>query len=114
MRHLRQQVVHQLLKRLRCVFQPEGYVQIFVQAKQGDDRNLWHISISNRYLVVALDQVKSAEDMAAGQLVPQVLHVGQGIPVWGGDVVEAPVVPSWLPCAVRLLHHVKRGGPGTV
>ena len=46
--HLRQQVVHQSLKRLCRVFQPEGHVQIFVQAKWDDDHGLWHISISNR------------------------------------------------------------------
>ena len=74
--HLRHQVVHQSLKRLCHVFQPKGHV--YVQAKRGDDRGLWHISISNRYLVKALDQVNSAEDAASGQLVPQVLHVGQG------------------------------------
>ena len=57
-----------------------------------NDRGLWHISINHRYMVVALDQVKSAEDVPSSQLVPQILHVGQGIPVWGGDVVETPVV----------------------
>ena len=54
-RHLRQQVVRQSLKRLCCVFQPKWHVQIFVQAKRGDECSLWHISIRHRYLVVALD-----------------------------------------------------------
>ena len=39
--HLRQQSVHQSLKRLCCVFQPKRHVQIFVQAKQGNDCAVW-------------------------------------------------------------------------
>ena len=55
--------------------------------------------------MVALDQVELAEDLASGQVAVKVLHVGQGIPVRGGDVVEAAIVTTGLPATVLFLYH---------
>ena len=49
---------------------------------------------------VAFDKVQPAEDDAASQLAAEVLHVGQGVPVRGGDVVEPPVVAAGVPGAI--------------
>ena len=38
---------------------------------------------SDWHLVVALDQVKLAEESATSQAAVEVLHVGQGVPVLG-------------------------------
>ena len=59
--------------------------------------------------MVALDQVQLAEESASCQAAVQVLHVGQGVPVWGGDVVEVAVVTAGSPAAILLLHRVQGG-----
>ena len=44
--------------------------------------------------MVAFDKVQLAEDCGSVEVVGQVLHVGQGVPVGGGDQVEAPKSPQ--------------------
>ena len=96
---VRQEAVHQALKRLGGVLQPKWHEDVLIQAKWGDDCHLGHISISNGYLVVTFDEVQPAEDGAASQLTAEVLHDGQGVPVRGCDVVELPVVTAAATCA---------------
>ena len=55
-----------------------------------------------------------AEDGAAIQVVCEVLHVGEWVPVWCCDGVEAAVVAAWPPGAVFLGHHVQGRRPGRV
>ena len=57
--------------------------------------------------MVALDQVELAEDLASGKVAVKVLHVGQGIPVRGGDVVEAAIVTTGPPATVLFLYHAQ-------
>ena len=89
---VQQEAVHQALKRLCRILQPEWHEEILIQAKRGDDGTLWHIRVRNWYLMLALEEIQVAEHLATRQLGAQVLHVGQGVPVWGGDVVEVPVL----------------------
>ena len=107
-----------MLKRLCRILQPEGHVEILVQAKRGDDGGLWHFSIRDWYLVVAwylvVDKIQVAEHLVPCQLATQVLHVEQWVPFRGGDVVKAPVVATGAPRAIRLLHNVERRGSGAV
>ena len=49
--------------------------------------------------MVALDQIEPAEVGAASQLAAEVLHVGERVPVWCGDV-ESPVVTTGAPGAI--------------
>ena len=104
---VRQEAVHQALKRLGGVLQPKWHEDVLIQAKWGNDHRLKHISISNRYLVVTFDKVQPAEDGAAHQLAAEALHVGQGVPVGSCDIVEPPVVFAGAPVAVRLFYHVE-------
>ena len=64
------------------------------------------------HLVIPLDEVQLAEDRGAVEVVGEVLHVGQSLPVGGGDLVEAAVVAAGPPSASWLGYHVEGGGPG--
>ncbi len=58
-----------------------------------------------------IDSVQLAEDRGAVEVVGEVLHVGQRVPV-GGDLVKAVAVTAGPPSASWLGHHVEGGGPG--
>ena len=49
---------------------------------------------------MAFDEVQAAEDLANCQFATEVLNVGKGVPVRGGDVVEAPVITPGAPGTV--------------
>ena len=57
--------------------------------------------------MVAFDKFLTAEDSAAGQLTTEVLHVGQGVPVRGGGVVEPPVVAAGRQEPSDFFYHVE-------
>ena len=64
--------------------------------------------------MVGFNQIDFGKDCTPGHAVIEGLHVGQGVPVWDGDGVEAAVVAAGAPGAVLLGHQVQRGRPGRV
>ena len=100
-------MVHQPLEGLGGILEAKRHVEVLKQAKGGDDGCLRDIGSGDHHLVVALYQVEFAEDLASNQVAIEVLHVGQGIPVRGGDVVEAAIVATGLPATVLFLYHVQ-------
>ena len=82
--------------------------QELVQPEGGDDRRLGDVLRGHWHLVVPLAEIQLAEDLLAGQLGREVLHVWWGVYVPLGDQVQPPVVAAGPPGAVGLLHHVQR------
>ena len=107
-------VVHQPLEGLGGVLEAKRHVEVLEQAEGGDDGCLRDSGSGDWHLVVALDQVQLAEDLASGQAAVEVLHVGQGIPVRGSDVVESAVVAAGSPAAILFRYHVQWRRPGAV
>ena len=58
--------------------------------------------------MVALNQIQLAEKLSPCQMTVEVLHVGQWVPVQGGDDVEAVIVPAGPPTTVFLGHHMQQ------
>ncbi len=85
----------------------EAHEQILKQSKGCDDGSFRDVGCGDGYLMVSSDQVNLAEDGTAVQAVGQVLHVWEGVPVRGGDSVEAAVVYAGPPRAVLFGDHVK-------
>ena len=77
------------------------------KAEGGDYSGFRFILLSDRYLMVAFDQVQLAEDGGAMEVVGQVQHVGQGVPVRGGELVQVSVVAAWAPAPTWFLYHVE-------
>jgi hypothetical protein len=82
------------LESLSSIPEAEAYEQILKQSKGCDDGSFRYVGGGDGYLMVSFDLVDLAEDVAAVQAVGQVLHVWEGVPVRGGDSVEAAVVAA--------------------
>ncbi len=92
---------------MSSVPEAKTHEQILKQSKEGDDGSFWYVGGGDAYLVVSFDQVDLAEDGAAVQPIGQVLHVREGVPVRGGDRVEAAIVAAGLPGSVFFGDHVQ-------
>ena len=91
-------VVHQPLE--RRVLQSKWHEEVLEQPEGGGDGRLGDVGGGDRDLMIPLDQIQFAENLATSQAAVEVLHVGQGVPIWCCDVVEAAVVAAGLPSAV--------------
>ncbi len=106
-------LVDEPLKGLASVAQPKRHKIILEKAKRSDDRRFCLVRFRYRHLVIPLDEVQLAEDRGGAVAVfGEVLHVGQGVLVRGGDLVEVAIVAAGLLSASWLRHHVEGGGPG--
>ena len=72
---LTEEVVHELLKCLGRVAEPEGHFDVLKQPKRHNDGRLRNVRLRYRHLVVALNQVNGAEEGAAMQAASKVLYV---------------------------------------
>ena len=92
-------LVDEPLEGLAGVAQPERHVVVLEKAKRSDDRRFRFVSFRYRHLVIPFDEVQLAEDRGAVEVVGEVQHVGQRVPVGGGYLFEAAVVAAGPPSA---------------
>ncbi len=67
-----------------------------------------NIFVGNWDLVIPLDKIDFGKNIATIQEVWKVLHVWQGVLVWGGNQVKTAVITTRLPWSIFLGYHVKR------
>ena len=103
-----QHLVHEALEGLPGIPEAKGHPQKLEEAEGGDHRRLGDVLGGHWHLVVPLPQIQLGEDLLAGQLGREILHVGRRVHVPLCGQVQPPVVAAGPPGAVRLLHHVQR------
>jgi hypothetical protein len=86
-RHVKKQLVHHLLEGHAGVAESEWHSKEFEEAERRNNRPFRNVLRPHWHQQVTLLQVQLREDGSALQSGRQVRHVGQRVPVFGGDQI---------------------------
>ena len=74
-------VVHEALKRLGRVPQPEGHAHELEESEGSDQGSLGHVLVSHRYLVESLHQIDHRENIFPPEISGEILDVPDWIAI---------------------------------
>ena len=99
-------LVHETLKRLRCVAEAERHADELEEAEGSDDSGLRDVVRVYGDLVVSPNEVDLGENRASRDLCYEVLDVGNGVAVRDSSCIQGAVVATRSPDTRWLAYHV--------
>ena len=96
------------------VAETKWHGEVFIKAKRSDDSGFGNVRRMNQDLVITFHQIKLGENSGTMEAGREFLEVGKGVAVRNSGQVDAVIIATRLPGAIRFGYKMEGRGPGAV